>query len=277
MTGLDYFGARYFSGAMGRFTSPDEPLIGQDEQNPQSWNLYSYVQNNPLVNVDPWGHDCVYTYGATQSDTSITVGIERGNCSSSAGTYVAGTIDTKSLALNNGAISYNYSPYSGADLGAGTIGLPVNEFPGIQGQANYFGAQRIVGEAGPVVNTLAGLTVGFVGGAMATGTLAGTAATSGIVSQTSGYLSKSAARAVVSRLATSGAQAAAAAKAVQKATSSSSVEVLKQGTDLVVRIFRAGADNGHQEIEYIIDQVGNKQVVQKAFSNAGSLIHYDPK
>jgi RHS repeat-associated protein len=64
-TGLDYFGARYLASAQGRFTSPDEPLIGQDEQNPQSWNLYSYVQNNPLVNVDPWGHDCVYTYGAT--------------------------------------------------------------------------------------------------------------------------------------------------------------------------------------------------------------------
>jgi hypothetical protein len=181
------------------------------------------------------------------------------------------------LALNNGTISYSYSPYSGADLGAGTIGLPVNEFPGIQGQANYFGAQWIVNGAGPVVNTLAGLTVGFVGVAMGTGTLAGTATTSGIVSQTSGYLSKSAARAVVQRLATSAAQAAAAAKAVSRATSSSSIEVLKQGTDLVVRVFRAGGDNGHQEMEYIIDQAGNKQVVQKAFSNAESLIHYDPK
>jgi RHS repeat-associated protein len=28
-TGLDYFGARYFSGAQGRFTSPDLPLIDQ--------------------------------------------------------------------------------------------------------------------------------------------------------------------------------------------------------------------------------------------------------
>jgi hypothetical protein len=25
----------------------------QDMQNPQSWNLYSYVQNNPLANTDP--------------------------------------------------------------------------------------------------------------------------------------------------------------------------------------------------------------------------------
>jgi len=55
--GLDYFGARYFSGAQGRFTSPDQPLIGQTPTNPQSWNLYSYALNNPLRYVDPTGHD----------------------------------------------------------------------------------------------------------------------------------------------------------------------------------------------------------------------------
>jgi uncharacterized protein RhaS with RHS repeats len=38
-TGLDYFGARYYSGAQGRFTSPDEPFADQDESDPQSWNL----------------------------------------------------------------------------------------------------------------------------------------------------------------------------------------------------------------------------------------------
>jgi hypothetical protein len=162
-------------------------------------------------------------------------------------------------------------------LGTGTIGLPANEFPGIQGQANNFGAQQIVKGAGPVVNTLAAATVGFVGGAMAAGTLSGTAAAEGIVSQTAQYVSKSAARALASRLATSAAQAAAAASAVSKATTSSSVQVFKQGTNLVVSIIRAGAVDGYQEIEYVIDQAGNKQVVQKAFNNVGSLIHYDPK
>jgi RHS repeat-associated protein len=54
-TGLDYFGARYFSGAQGRFTSPDAPLMDQHILNPQSWNLYSYVRNNPLRFVDPSG------------------------------------------------------------------------------------------------------------------------------------------------------------------------------------------------------------------------------
>ena len=38
-TGLDYFGARYYSGALGRFTSPDEPLIDQEAEDPQSGTL----------------------------------------------------------------------------------------------------------------------------------------------------------------------------------------------------------------------------------------------
>ncbi len=55
-TGLDYFGARYMSSAQGRFTSPDTPLTDQHPQDPQSWNLYSYVRNNPLRFNDPTGH-----------------------------------------------------------------------------------------------------------------------------------------------------------------------------------------------------------------------------
>jgi len=54
-TGLDYFGARYFSAAQGRFTSPDKPLADQHLANPQSWNLYSYARNNPLRYIDDDG------------------------------------------------------------------------------------------------------------------------------------------------------------------------------------------------------------------------------
>ena len=39
-TGLDYFGARYYGSALGRFSSPDEPLADQHSIDPQSWNLY---------------------------------------------------------------------------------------------------------------------------------------------------------------------------------------------------------------------------------------------
>lgn len=48
--GLDYFGARYFSAAQGRFTSPD--LANPDLSNPQTLNRYQYALNNPLRYVD---------------------------------------------------------------------------------------------------------------------------------------------------------------------------------------------------------------------------------
>ncbi len=38
---------------------PDEPFVDQQSGNPQSWNLYSYVRNNPLNNTDPSGNACV--------------------------------------------------------------------------------------------------------------------------------------------------------------------------------------------------------------------------
>jgi RHS repeat-associated protein len=67
-TGLDYFGARYFSGAQGRFTSPDAPLVDQRPEDPQSWNLYSYVRNNPLRFVDRTGRTCVTSGNVTEDN-----------------------------------------------------------------------------------------------------------------------------------------------------------------------------------------------------------------
>jgi RHS repeat-associated protein len=54
-SGLDYFGARYYASALGRFQIPDEPFADQHTGNPQSWNLYSYVRNDPLGFTDPTG------------------------------------------------------------------------------------------------------------------------------------------------------------------------------------------------------------------------------
>jgi len=56
-TGLDYFGARYFSSTQGRFTSidPENYQAMLDLHDPQSWNAYAYVNNNPLGRIDPDG------------------------------------------------------------------------------------------------------------------------------------------------------------------------------------------------------------------------------
>jgi RHS repeat-associated protein len=74
-SGLDYFLARYYSSAQGRFTSPDEFTGGPRElwvlgsgdskkqalpyaeiTNPQTLNKYQYCLNNPIRYVDPNGH-----------------------------------------------------------------------------------------------------------------------------------------------------------------------------------------------------------------------------
>jgi RHS repeat-associated protein len=64
-SGLDYFGARYFSAAQGRFTSPDSPSFSKLSY-PQTWNLYAYAVNNPLSYIDPTGHEIVCANNAEQ-------------------------------------------------------------------------------------------------------------------------------------------------------------------------------------------------------------------
>ncbi len=82
--------ARYYSGAQGRFLSPDEfkggavdPFTGQqvsqpgpvpyaDIANPQTLNKYTYVMNNPLRYTDPDGHIALAgTWGGAAAGTFI--------------------------------------------------------------------------------------------------------------------------------------------------------------------------------------------------------------
>jgi RHS repeat-associated protein len=76
-SGNDYFGARYYSSTYGRFLSPDwsaapAAVPYADLTNPQSLNLYGYVYNNPLTNLDFNGHSCLDSVGTLISDTSAS-------------------------------------------------------------------------------------------------------------------------------------------------------------------------------------------------------------
>ena len=77
-TGLDNFGARYLSSAQGRFTSPDQPLADQQVEYPQSWNLYTYGRNNPLINIDPTGRTCVTVTHSDGSSNQVDNGDRKG-------------------------------------------------------------------------------------------------------------------------------------------------------------------------------------------------------
>ncbi|HEV2864838.1 MAG TPA: RHS repeat-associated core domain-containing protein [Pyrinomonadaceae bacterium] len=57
-TGLDFFGARFYAPAQGRFTSCDPLMFSvRHFTNPQRWNAYVYVLNSPLSSFDPNGQD----------------------------------------------------------------------------------------------------------------------------------------------------------------------------------------------------------------------------
>jgi RHS repeat-associated protein len=53
-SGLDYAINRYYHSALGRFVSPD-PVEPGDPTEPQSWNYYAYVLNDPINFNDPEG------------------------------------------------------------------------------------------------------------------------------------------------------------------------------------------------------------------------------
>jgi RHS repeat-associated protein len=60
-SGLDMFGARYYGSSLARFMTPDWAAKPTNVPyasfgNPQSLNLYSYVNNNPTTTRDPDGH-----------------------------------------------------------------------------------------------------------------------------------------------------------------------------------------------------------------------------
>lgn len=69
-TGLDYMLARYYSSSLSRFLSTD-PVTGSPSD-PQGWNRYSYVHNNPLALVDPDGRDDIYVFRPTATSSTAT-------------------------------------------------------------------------------------------------------------------------------------------------------------------------------------------------------------
>jgi RHS repeat-associated protein len=86
-SGLDNFNARYNISSMGRFMSPDPENAGAKPLNPQSWNMYSYVVNNPLGNIDPTGRECVWDDGSYDSNDDKDTG-SPDKCGKAGGTWI---------------------------------------------------------------------------------------------------------------------------------------------------------------------------------------------
>jgi RHS repeat-associated protein len=78
-SGLDDFGARYYTSSIGRFMTPDWAAMPSAVpyavfSDPQSLNLYTYVRNDPLSHADADGHCSSTLYpqcGSGQNPTGM--------------------------------------------------------------------------------------------------------------------------------------------------------------------------------------------------------------
>jgi hypothetical protein len=98
---------------MGRFMSPDPSgLLYADPTNPQSLNLYSYVLNNPLHNIDPSGEECAWDDGSYDAADDPQTG-NAGGCSGQGGTYVDPSLFENALLTNGQNANIQYGSWSG--------------------------------------------------------------------------------------------------------------------------------------------------------------------
>lgn len=118
-SGLIYMQARFYAPWYGRFLSPD-PARDQHFEETQSWNIYSYVQNNPTMLIDPDGMIGVGPYGSSVTSywknrvVSFLFGGSKNSPTSSAGSPSSGTVTW------NGRV-YNRSDLVVRAINAGTV------------------------------------------------------------------------------------------------------------------------------------------------------------
>jgi len=129
-SGNDYFDARYYSSAMGRFMSPDwaakeEPVPYATFDDPQSLNLYSYVRNNPLTRIDADGH---YDWDKAIISLSTVAGtlggaLVGGTVGAGGGTLVAPGVGTVAGGWEGGALGAAGGAVVGAGIGKGIVSV----------------------------------------------------------------------------------------------------------------------------------------------------------
>jgi RHS repeat-associated protein len=98
----DSFGARHYNSSIVRLISPDHLFVDQHPEDPQSWNLYAYVRNNPLIMLDPNGLGCLFemeSAGNGQWNVGISNSLSLDDCAGQHGTWVPDDINANDVGV----------------------------------------------------------------------------------------------------------------------------------------------------------------------------------
>jgi RHS repeat-associated protein len=174
-SGLDEFGARYYSSSIGRFMIPDwaakpTSVPYANFGNPQSLNLYSYVQNNPTTTRDPDGHDGlwvvdkqtdqvtliipVHITGSAATPANVSAIVNRDNTLNTNGSPVKIQVVETEKPINgvlnkvDFSSGYDQTKYPGAGEGTNKLGGNEAHINSDNGQATDAAAHDILHFAG---------------------------------------------------------------------------------------------------------------------------------
>ncbi len=125
-SGLNYAQARYQSSTQGRFTGVD-PISGH-ASDPQSWNRYTYVGNNPLALTDPTG--MAYFYGGAYDPISLVDGADTSAQNNASRMESMLTYSPNMALLNEGMIGAGRNEEESEPQNRGTILVIVGD-PGL--------------------------------------------------------------------------------------------------------------------------------------------------
>lgn len=143
-TGLDYFLARYYASTMGRFLSPDPSMESVLLRNPQTWNRYTYVLNNPLGLIDPDGELWVASGNSSNPYSWVDQCGKGQTCHNAVAASVSGSLRVYGSYNANDITNYAANTYGMVDMVAVSqhhdAEFISKQTPGEQ--ENYLGAKQ---------------------------------------------------------------------------------------------------------------------------------------
>jgi RHS repeat-associated protein len=152
---------REYSIPQGRWISPDPAgLAAVDPSNPQSWNRYAYVLNNPLANVDPDGLLSVVPSGCSPVSNNDPEGTSFVDCPPS----------SSDLDLFDGIFDGILSRLQTTNTVVSTINQGLQAFSNWFNQPRDPGCMAAATGIGASVGGVAGGALGALGGGAAGGT-----------------------------------------------------------------------------------------------------------